>query len=104
MTKFNKRIAGEMIEKFKKENNFSKKLAMKVTDIIFNRECGWSKKLEEVIEKETQKLLDEIVGTEMKYLRADGGFGKPLYTGEFIDGWNKKRHEIIQIINKFKGK
>ena len=84
---------------------------MEVIDIIFNREAGWSKKLEAKMEKmlleyktkELEAIFDELIGEE-----ADAGtakFARGMYpvldaSLSFFEGYNKKRKEIIKLKNK----
>jgi len=60
-----------------------KKIALGVTDIIFNRECGWSKKLEEYIQKEIEDDTKKRIGLLRQYLNERTS--KDLITNEELE-------------------
>jgi len=61
----------------------STKIALGVTDIIFNRECGWSKKLEEYIQKEIEDDTKKRIGLLRQYLNERTS--KDLITNEELE-------------------
>jgi hypothetical protein len=81
------------------EKNIIEKIALGATGIIFNREPGWSGKLEQFLLTELKALKDEVLGEVTKYneLNPDD----LPESGYEADGWNNHRRHTEKAFERF---
>jgi len=90
--------------------NWEEKIAMKATDIIFNRGAGWSKKLEDEIGKilkqfikdKMKEMADEMIGEHREISDQSKNVSEhEAVINDTRAGYNAKRDEIIKIAKKY---